>query len=210
MLSLSAVVPILFAFCVPDATAQTDVRIRIAVFPFGYSQGSSQESAQIRDTLCEMLSRTHRYSVMNDAVMMAILRNYGLESLHECTTVPCIVHVGRILGVKGVVQGSVSRSPRGWSLFVRVVSIDDAEVLLERTIEATDATNVFSSHAYEALSAEFRTLEFRKEKKIPWHVVALIVAGTAGVIYLISKAIGFDIFGFSLTEDTGDTDPPED
>ncbi len=41
-------------------------------------------------------------------------------------------------------------------------------------------------------------------------MIALIVAGTVGVLYLIGKAFGFDLFGITSDEDPGEKDNSDD
>jgi len=123
------------ALAVPSATstAAADKRPLVAVSDLQRQGMEESESAIISDRLRSELSATGAYRVMERSQMESILREQGFQQSGACSGGDCQVEVGRLLGVQQLLVGQVGKIGSLYTISVRMIDVQSAEVVLTQT-----------------------------------------------------------------------------
>ncbi len=89
------------------------------------------EARGITERLRTWLIRTRTFTVIERGRMAEILEEQGFQGSGACDTDECVVQVGRILGVRKMVAGSVSRVGTIFSLSIRLIDVQSGRIELE-------------------------------------------------------------------------------
>ena len=89
------------------------------------------EAAAITNRLRLALSQTQVFRLIERANMDQILEEVGFQLTGACDTDECIVQVGKILGARKMVAGSVSKVGNMYTLQIRLIDIETSEIDLE-------------------------------------------------------------------------------
>lgn len=116
------------------AEAQTAAdKVTLAVLDLKTQGDVSADSARIiSDRVRAELFHTGRYRIIERAEMQAILAEQGFQQLQiNCEGADCAVELGKILAVRQLVIGSVSRLGDIYTLALRVVDVEKGTILKE-------------------------------------------------------------------------------
>jgi len=106
----------------------------IAVLDLDVLGASAEEGAAVTERLRETLFDTGRFTLVNRGQIKQILDEQALQQT-GCTGTECAVRVGRILGVRRIVTGRITKiPPRAWQASVQVVDVETAETLEDKTL----------------------------------------------------------------------------
>jgi hypothetical protein len=86
------------------------------------------EAAAITNRLRLALSRTQVFRLIERANMDQILEEVGFQLTGACDTDECIVQVGKILGARKMVAGSVSQVGTMYTLQIRLIDIETSQI----------------------------------------------------------------------------------
>lgn len=86
------------------------------------------EAAAITNRLRLSLSQTMVFRLIERANMDQILEEVGFQLTGACDTDECIVQVGKILGARKMVAGSVSKVGSMYTLQIRLIDIETSEI----------------------------------------------------------------------------------
>ena len=86
------------------------------------------EAAAITNRLRLSLSQTMFFRLIERANMDQILDEVGFQLTGACDTDECIVQVGKILGARKMVAGSVSKVGTMYTLQIRLIDIETSEI----------------------------------------------------------------------------------
>jgi len=100
----------------------------IAVLELDVNDVGAGEARAIAERLRVKLSEQAVFEVVERNRMQSILEEQGFQFSGACDTDECVVQVGRILGVRKVVAGSVSKVGTLYSLQVRIVDVESARI----------------------------------------------------------------------------------
>ena len=89
------------------------------------------EAAAITNRLRLSLNQTGVFRLIERANMDQILDEVGFQLTGACDTDECIVQVGKILGARKMVAGSVSKVGNMYTLQIRLIDIETSEIDLE-------------------------------------------------------------------------------
>lgn len=92
---------------------------------------SSDEASIITDRLRAQLLKTNMFQVLERSKMEALLREQGFQQSVFCDDTKCKAQIGKLLGVEGLVIGSVSRLDTVYTLSVRVLDVNRGVILRE-------------------------------------------------------------------------------
>ncbi len=86
------------------------------------------EARAIAERLRLYLSRQPSFEVIERNKMNSIMAELGFQLSGACDTKECVVQVGKILGARKMVAGSVSKVGNLYSLQVRIVDIESSRI----------------------------------------------------------------------------------
>lgn len=103
----------------------------LAVLDFQAKGGVSQDEASIiSDRIRTNIFRSGRYEVMERANMLAILKEQGFQQTQSnCDSTSCSVEVGKLLAVRQLMTGSVSKLGSIYTLSFRILDVEKGKIL---------------------------------------------------------------------------------
>ena len=146
---------VLFFFLSTLLFASDQERLKIAVLNLRHATGVSEGEAElISDRLRNEFFSTGLVDIMERQQMQEVLKEQGLQqSGMICTDEGCIVEIGRILGVKRLVSGSIGKLGSLFMINVRSIDVESGKV--ERVVSEDvrggieDVVSVIPALAYK-------------------------------------------------------------
>lgn len=111
----------------PPLQAQPEALL-VAVLDLDVIDVGEGEARAITERLRVKLAEQAIFDVVERNRMESILEEQGFQISGACDTDECVVQVGRILGVRKMVAGSVSKVGTLYSLQVRIVDVESARI----------------------------------------------------------------------------------
>ncbi len=126
--------------------------------------GSSKEQgAVLTNQLRAEMLKTGRFTMVNRAQLIKILDEQALQQ-QVCIEAECAVKVGRILGVRRIVTGSVTKvTDTLWQVSATLTNVETAEVLRQ---EVVNHTGRFDSLFLSGMASVARKLAATEEEVI--------------------------------------------
>jgi len=109
-------------------TGSEQLPLLTGVIDFETNDVSETDARAIADRLRIYLGRSGVFQVLERQQMHEILAEQGFQLSGACDTDECVVQVGRIVGARKIVAGSVSKIGKIYSLQIRVVDIETSQV----------------------------------------------------------------------------------
>lgn len=101
------------------------------------AEGIDESSVRvISDRLRTELFKTGEFMVVERGQMEEILKEQGFQQ-SGCTSDACVVEVGQILGVKGMIAGSVGKLGGLFTLNVRLIDVGSASITQTVNVDCT-------------------------------------------------------------------------
>lgn len=91
----------------------------------------SDEASIITDRLRAQLVQTGEFQVLERSKMEALLKEQGFQQSVFCDDAKCKAQIGKLLGVEGLVTGSVSRLDTVYILNIRVMDVERGTIIRE-------------------------------------------------------------------------------
>lgn len=115
----------------PKVQAQTPAAVPLAVLDFQAKGGvSNDEASIISDRVRTQIFRSGRFQVMERANMLSILKEQGFQQTQTgCDSTTCSVEAGKLLAVRQIMTGSVSKLGAIYTLSFRIVDVERGEIL---------------------------------------------------------------------------------
>ncbi len=102
--------------------------LMIGVLDLEANNVDAGEASAITNRLRLSLSQTGVFSLIERANMDQLLQEVGFQLSGACDTDECIVQVGKILGARKMVAGSVSRVGTMYTLQIRLIDIETSAI----------------------------------------------------------------------------------
>ena len=182
------------------SSSQPGDKERVAVLPFQQMGLSNEETATLTKKFAEFLQSTGKFEVMPHDEMLRLIAeaDFNLES---CTYSYCLADVGKVLGVQKVMHGSITRRGKFYTLRLRLIDVQSAEIVFDRKPEYSGE---FDRLAAEVLPGEAKAAsEYSLESGTKWYVITAVIVVTVGAIYSLYKAFTKT----SASEGTGEGPP---
>ena len=106
----------------------------IAVVDFTGNNVSEGDCRALTDRLRAELFNTKYFKVIEREMMEEIIKEQGFQQ-SGCSTDECMVEVGKLIGVKKIVGGSISKVGRTYSVSSRIVSVETGKILKGATYD---------------------------------------------------------------------------
>ena len=121
--------------CVYIASAQksSPKKINIAVLDFEAREGVGRgEAASLSDIFSAQLAQTGQYTIVDRNRIKAILNEQGFQQSEACSSVECVVEVGKILNVQKIFAGVVGKIGRLYTVNVQLINVTTAQIELTK------------------------------------------------------------------------------
>ncbi|MBM4168702.1 MAG: hypothetical protein FJ215_06045 [Ignavibacteria bacterium] len=199
------------ALIIPQIVLSQDVVVmkRIAVFPFASQHLSDEEQTQFRSQLIQAISTSPNVRVMGDVAMNAIIAELKFDKLEECNSPACATYFGKILGVDVVLAGSIKKEGDRFTGMLRLVKVEDSEVMIERSFDHTGPLSAVLAGGTPPLADDLSNITFEPDSKYRWYAIGAAVVGGGILVYFVAKGLGL-IGGKAEYTDPGQKLPPTD
>jgi TolB-like protein len=136
-----------------QAPKPPDGRQLVAVLDFEALGATKIEASAITDQVREGLLNGGAYRLVDRAQMDKVLEEQALQQ-QGCTTQECAVQVGKILGVRRLVTGKVTRVGSLWVLTATLIDVETAETLRAVSAQSEGAYRTALTEGSAALVAK--------------------------------------------------------
>ncbi|MBD3321623.1 MAG: hypothetical protein GF350_11065 [Chitinivibrionales bacterium] len=120
---------IVIACAIPVFSQQQPQKINVAVINLKNASGVNEgEAAVISDRLRAELFNTGKVNVMERDQMQEILKEQGFQASGACTDEACMVEMGQLLGVKGLVSGSIGKLGSMFLVNIRMIDVQTGRI----------------------------------------------------------------------------------
>jgi len=92
---------------------------------------TADEASIITDRLRAQLHQTGHFQILERAKMESVLKELGFQQSAFCDDSKCKAQIGKLLGVDGLVTGSVSRLDTLYTLSIRVLNVEKGIIIRE-------------------------------------------------------------------------------
>ncbi len=182
-------------------------KVPVAVMELEGRGISAAEAAALTDRLRNELFRLGTYDVVERGMMESILTEQDFQ-LTGCTSDECLVEVGRLLGARQIVGGSVSKVGGTYTVSARVVDVETGKVLGVSDIDVRGVLDDVlitgmrqvairlsggEAEAQPAQPGPFRTQTPRQvdaAQTYPWQGVVGIPIMEQGIGFEVTKFVG--------------------
>lgn len=118
---------------IASAQKSTSKKINIAVLDFDAREGIGRgEAASLSDIFSAQLAQTGQYTIVDRNRIKAILTEQGFQQSEACSSVECVVEVGKILNVQKIFAGVIGKVGRLYTVNVQLINIATAQIELTK------------------------------------------------------------------------------
>ncbi len=129
-----AVMTLLTVCFVTQGQKSTPKKILIAVLDFDARTGVGQgEAASLSDIFSSQLAQTGQYIIVDRNRIKAILNEQGFQRSEACSSVECVVEVGKILNVQKIFAGVIGKIGRLYTVNIQLIDVTTAQIELNRS-----------------------------------------------------------------------------
>lgn len=119
---------VLAGLSLPAASAKPS----IAILELDAKGGiTADEASIITDRLRAQLHQTGHFQILERSKMESVLKELGFQQSAFCDDSKCKAQIGKLLGVDGLVTGSVSRFDTLYTLSIRVLNVEKGVIIRE-------------------------------------------------------------------------------
>lgn len=126
-------------------------KINVAILEFDAANISSAEVRILIGRLSSELFKYNKFTVIERSQMEEVLNEQGFQQ-SGCTSTECVVEVGRLLGVDGMITGTIGRIGSLYTVSARVISVETGQIedQVSVDVEGTIETLLTETMAYIA------------------------------------------------------------
>lgn len=186
----------------------------VAILSFTGAGIESDELVDAAERFGRALSRTGAFEVVPRGGIDAALRRKGYRATGVCENTDCMVEMGRLLEVDGIVAGDLSRQGRGWCFSLWYVDVATGKVVFRHVVDVEGGLGSVYEKGFREmagfLGGERRpqsnrtSIAERKHGCWPWIVGGVAAVGTLAVVAVV--LLGDDE---SSKSGGGATNPPD-
>ncbi len=177
-----AAVTLLFSQDNPKFKEDTTKSV-IAVLQLDNNGVSESETRALTDRLRLELFRNEKYEVMERQKVNSILEEMQFQ-LSGCTSDECAIEVGRMIGVKKMVAGAVSKVGEYYTVSARIIDIETGKIELTAVVDMEGTLGEVLTQAIPSIA--------RQLSEIP--DVAQTIQNKVGALHINSTPEGANIF----------------
>jgi TolB-like protein len=116
-----------------SAQKSSPKKINVAVLDFEAREGVGRgEAASLSDIFSAQLAQTGQYTIVDRNRIKAILNEQGFQQSEACSSVECVVEVGKILNVQKIFAGVIGKIGRLYTVNVQLINVTTAQIELNK------------------------------------------------------------------------------
>jgi hypothetical protein len=119
---------VVFLLLIPTLCFGEKEKINVAVNDLAGEGIEASEARIISDRLRSELINSEIFRVMERGEMETILKEQGFQQSGVCTDQSCMVEMGKILGVKNIIAGSIGKIGGMYTISTRLIDVATGEV----------------------------------------------------------------------------------
>lgn len=112
---------------------QTSRRIKIAVIDFNVSGVGDAAGPILTERFRSELLNTNKFDVMERTRMEEIFKEQGFQQTGACDDNTCVIQAGRMLGVSGIIAGTIGRVGKLYSVSARIINVKTGKIIVSKT-----------------------------------------------------------------------------
>jgi hypothetical protein len=117
-------------------------RMNIAVAEFSGRNVSSMEAAIVSDFLRGELVKTEQFNMLDRQNMETLLNEQKFSNVSGCTTEECAVQMGKLLNVKKIITGSLSKLLDKYYITINILDVESGKIEAADKDSATTADEI--------------------------------------------------------------------
>lgn len=172
-----------FAGTLPDL--RNGATEKLAIVPFEVKGLSKEECVLLTERFATALAETKRYEIMSQKEMDTIIRESDFKNLEACNYSLCLADLGKVLGVPKVLHGSIGRRGKSYTVRIRLIDVEKAEIIYDERSEHSGEFDLLASDVIPQQARDLGGKRFDSGGK--WFVIAAAVLVTLGTIYTVYK-----------------------
>jgi TolB-like protein len=137
-----AVAPVEQQKFVPLPPKKMEDRMNIAIAEFSGRNVSSMEAAIVSDFLRGELVKTEQFNVLDRQNMETLLNEQKFSNVSGCTTEECAVQMGKLLNVKKIITGSLSKLLEKYYITINIIDVESGKIEAADKDSATNADEI--------------------------------------------------------------------
>jgi TolB-like protein len=116
-----------------SAQKSSPKKFNIAVLDFEAREGVGRgEAASLSDIFCAQLAQTGQYTIVDRNRIKAILNEQGFQQSEACSSVECVVEVGKFLNVQKIFTGVIGKIGRLYTVNIQLINVTTAQIELNK------------------------------------------------------------------------------
>lgn len=173
---------------------------RLAAFLFQFQGVNEEQAAALITRFHQLLKEGGKFEVVPHNEMVRLLTEAEFRNPERCDYSYCLADAGKVLGVRKVLHGSLTKRGKLYTLRLRLIDVTNTEVILDRKTDFSGEFNEFLSHT---LPVEARSVsDYSLQSDTKWYTIAAAIVVTVGTIYWIYKVFDKSISGDSIRDGT--------
>ena len=112
---------------------QTSRRIKIAVIDFNVSGVGDEAGPILTERFRSELLNTNKFDVMERTRMEEIFKEQGFQQTGACDDNTCVIQAGKMLGVSGIIAGTIGRVGKIYSVSARIINVETGQIIVSKT-----------------------------------------------------------------------------
>jgi hypothetical protein len=130
--SLASAILIALGICV-NAQPSNPNKIFVAVFDFDARAGIGQgEAASLSDIFSSQLAQTGKYILVERNGIKRILSEQGFQQSDACSSVECLVEVGKILKVEKIFSGTIGKIGKLYTVSIQLINVSTGQIEMSK------------------------------------------------------------------------------
>lgn len=162
---------------------------KLAIVPFETIGLTASESLSVMLDIQKSLLSTQRFEVMSQPQMDSLLLDAQFK-LEGCNYAQCLSELGKVLGVERVAYGSVSRRGMLYTFQLRIVNVENGEIVFHQTLEHSGEFQAFLSKTIPQMARELTGTNLSANTSYQWVLIAAAVITFGIAIYFLNKTLG--------------------
>ncbi len=176
------------------AIPKTEAKLAIAVMELTANNVSDSEASALSDRLRIEIFRAGVYQVMEREQMTRILDEMQFQ-LSGCTSNECAVEVGRLVGVKKMIAGSVGKVGEFFTVSVRLIDVSTSRIEKTATEDiegtlGTVLTQAIPSVAYQISGLKKPVFEEKSKPEIKKTFLDIVTTPPQATIFIDQSHAG--------------------
>ena len=114
----------------------------IAIMDFEAKGVDKNSASVVSDLFRDNLFASKKFTVVDRNSMNEILKEQNLQQSLGCSSTECAVKIGRVLGVQGMIVGTLGKLGNAYILSTRLVNVENAKIIWTKSAKVYDFNRI--------------------------------------------------------------------